>query len=457
MKFKLSLLSVALLLNGCMSLNPEISRNENVIPKQLPNKGIYENNTHAEFNSSKLDWKNYIKDEKLKTVVQLALDNNKDLKIALANIESAKAQYNISTTELLPMVNGNISGNKTKSQNSYSESYQAGVGFSSFEIDAFGRVKSLNDAALSNFLATQEAQKVANLSIISETAKAYFAIAIAQSNLEIAKKTQESSSKSLELIKKRVEHGISTAKDESDSSSIFYLAQADVLNYQTKIEQGINALNVLVGSTLDITLLPTNIEDLKSSIADINIPLESDMLYNRPDVLAAEYQLLAANANIGAARASFFPRITLTTSLGIASQDLSNLFTDNFKTWSFIPTISIPIFDVAKNNANLKYTKAQKDKMLATYEKTIQQAFRETADTLARKSTINSQLETFHKHVGANQTSYDLATKMFDAGVKDYLSVLTAQTNLYNAQRNLLNLEQERFNNLIDLYKVIGN
>lgn len=456
MKLKLLTAMIPVLLAGC-SLAPKYEKKEGVIPTNFPTEGIYSNNQYEHINSEQLEWKIYITNEKLKKVIKTSLENNKDLRIALANIESARAQYNISNTDRIPMINGNISGNKTKLENGYSQNYQAGIGLSSFEIDAFGRVKSLNDAALSNFLSTKEAQKTTRLVVVSEVAKTYFSIALAKNNLEIAKKTEEASRKSLELIKKRVEHGISTAKDQSDSESILYLAQADVFNYQTQIEQGINALNFLVGSQIDPSLYPDSIASLKNSIKDINIPIESSILFNRPDVLSSEHQLLAANANIGAARAAFFPRITLTTSLGVASQDLNNLFSDNFRTWSFIPTISIPIFDVARNKANLKYSEAQKDKMLATYEKTVQNAFRETSDTLARKSTINSQIETFYKYVGANQTSYDLATKMFDAGVKDYLSVLTAQTNLYNAQRNVLNLEQEKFNNLIDLYKVIGN
>ncbi len=453
----LGLLPAALVMTGCMSLAPTLESSKNIVPTEFTTTGIYANNEVGEIKQEDLLWSSYVKHDNLKEIISQALEHNKDLRIASANIEAAKAQYGISQMDRLPMINGNLLGTKTRGVNGISENYQASLGLSSFEIDAFGRVKNLSDAALNSFLSTNEAKKVTELSVISETAKAYFNIALAKSQLDIAKKTKRATEESLEIMKLRVEHGISTAKDQKDLESIYYLAQSDLLNYETQVEKSINALRFLVGDELNLSLLPETIYELKNSIADLKIQVNSDILFNRPDVLSAEYQLRSANANIGAARAAFFPRISLTTNAGVVSGELSSLFSsDNLRTWSFVPSIHIPIFDIAKNKANLKISEAQKEKMIATYEKTAQQAYREVNDELARKSTINNQINFFTKHVQANRDRLDLANKTYEAGVQGYLSVLSARTDLYNAEKSALSLEKERFNNLIDLYKVIG-
>lgn len=453
---KLPLLLLPFLISGCMSFVPDYNQKTDIIPTQFPTEGIYENNKAEEVVHEQLTWKNYIQNEKLKEVVKISLENNKDLKIALANIEAAKAQYGITQADTLPGINLGATGSKNRASNGINESFQASLGVTAFELDFFGRVSSLNSAALSTFLSTKEAQRVTELSVVSETAKAYFNIALAKSQLRISQKTETATKGSMELIKKRLEHGIATAKDLSDIESIYFLAQADVLNYKTQVEKSINALYALAGTQLKTDLLPNSVLDLETSVIPLNIAVNSDILFKRPDVISAEHQLIAANANIGAAKAAFFPRISLTTSLGVASSDLSNLFSDTFRVWNFTPSISIPIFDNSKNQANLKYSEAQKDKYIATYEKTVQTAFREVSDALARKSTINGQIEAYSNYVQANQKSFDLATKLYEAGAKDYLSVLTAQNNLYNAQKNSISLYKEKFDNSIELYKTIG-
>lgn len=453
---KFALLVLPLAISGCFSLNPDYKRPEGVVPTQLPTTGIYGQNQPGAITQEQLYWDTYIVNQKLKAIVKISLDNNKDLKIAMANIDAAKAQYGITKSDRLPTLNAGVNGSRSRGAAGISEGYEAQFGISSFEIDAFGRVNSLSSAALESFLSTKEARRVTELSVISETMKAYFNIALAKSHLAIAKKTETSTSDSLQIIKKRVDVGVANAKDLSDVESIYFKAQSDVFNYQTQVEQSINALGVLVGSNVDEKLLPDNIFELTNSVKDLNIAVESDILYQRPDVLMAEHQLLSANANIGAARAAFFPRITLTTSAGVASSDLTSLFSNTFRTWNFSPSISIPIFDYGRNKNNLKYSEAQKDKYVATYEKTVQTAFREVADVLARKGTIDNQIISYDKFVNANKNSFDLATKSYDAGVSDYLSVLTAQNNLYDAEKSSLSLMQEKFNNKVDLYKVIG-
>jgi multidrug efflux system outer membrane protein len=453
---KFALLVLPLAISGCFSLNPDYTRPEGVVPAQLPTTGIYGQNQPGAITQEQLYWNTYILNPKLKEIVKSSLNNNKDLRIAMANIESAKAQYGITKSDRIPTLNGSISGSRNRGAGGISEGYEANFGISSFEIDAFGRVNSLSSAALESFLSTKEARRVTELSIISETMKAYFNIGLAKSYLAIAKKTETATYDSLQIISKRVAVGVANAKDLSDVESVYFRAQSDVFNYQTQVEQSINALAVLVGSNVDEKLLPEGIVELTDGIKDLNIAVESDVLYQRPDVLMAEHQLLAANANIGAARAAFFPRITLTTSAGVASSDLTSLFSNTFRVWNFSPSINIPIFDYGRTVNNLKYSEAQKDKYVATYEKTVQTAFREVSDVLARKGTIDNQITSYGKFVNANRNSFDLATKSYDAGVSDYLSVLTAQNNLYDAEKSSLSLMKEKFDNKVDLYKVIG-
>ncbi len=456
MKNKFVLLLLPLAISGCISLNPDIKKNEGIIPDSLPNTGIYEKTVNGSFTQEELYWDNYIINPKLKEVVRLSLENNKDLKIAFANIESAKAQYGISQADKLPSLNASVSATKGRTINGINENYQADFGISSFELDIFGRVQSLSTAALESFLATQEAKRTTELTVISETAKAYYNIALSKSQLQIAKKTELSAYESWDIINKRVDAGVANSKDLSDVESIYYRAKSDVYGYQTQVEQSINALNALVGQTVNSDMLPENVAELEDSIRDISVSVDSDILYKRPDVLLAEHQLIAANANIGAARAAFFPRITLTTSKGVASSDLSSLFSDNVNVWNFSPSLSLPIFDYGRNKANLNYSKAQMDKYVATYEQVIQNAFKEVSNELARKGTIDEQLISYSKYVNANRNSFDIATKSYDAGVTDYLQVLTSQNTLYDAERSILSINKEKFDNKINLYKVIG-
>jgi len=453
---KFSLLLLPLAISGCISLDPDYKQPTGAVPDALPSTGIYTNTKNTPIVQADLYWNNYIVDQRLKTVIGSSLMNNKDLRIAVANIESAKAQYGITKSSRLPTLSAGLAGNKGRTINGITENYQADFGVSSFELDFFGRVKSLSDSALESFLATQESQRATELLVISETAKAYAAVALSRSQLFIAQKTESSSLESLGLISKRVEYGVANSKDLSDVESIYYRAKSDVYNYQTQVEQSINALTLLVGSPVSEDLLPKNLSELNGSLKSINVAVTSDVLYKRPDVLSAEHQLLAANANIGAARAAFFPRITLTTSKGIASSQLSSLFSNSTNVWSFAPSLSLPIFDYGNNKSNLDYSKAQKDKYIATYEKAIQTAFREVADELARKGTINEQIDAYSKYVGATRNSFELATKSYEVGVSDYLAVLTAQNTLYDAETSALLLDKEKYDNLINLYKVIG-
>lgn len=456
MKNKFVMLLLPLAISGCISLDPDLKQNKGIVPDSLPNHGIYEKTVTDTVKQEELHWTHYVTNEKMKNVIMLSLSNNKDLKIALANIDAAKAQYGISKSDRLPTVNAGISGSKGRTINGMSESYQADFGISSFELDLFGRVQSLTTSALESFLATQEAQRTTELTVISETAKLYYNVALAKSQLQIAQKTELTSYESWNVINKRVQAGVANSKDLSDVESTYYKAKSDVYAYKTQLEQSINALNALVGQSVASDMLPSGVTELDDSVKDITIAVSSDVLYQRPDVLSVEHQLKAANANIGAARAAFFPRITLTTSKGIASPELSSLFRNNIDVWNFSPSLSIPIFDYGRNKASLDYSKAQLDKYVATYEQTVQNAFKEVSDELARKGTIDEQLNAYSKFVNATKNSYEIATKSYDAGVSDYLQVLTAQNSLYDAERSILSINKEKFDNKINLYKVIG-
>lgn len=452
---KFTLLLLPIIISGCMSLDPEYTRPTESVPQTLPSGGsVYPVlNNSAEYNIS---WNNYIQNEKLKKVIAISLNNNKDLKIALANIETARAQYGITQSATLPTLNGGLSANKGRTLAGETEGYEANVGLSAYELDFFGRVRSLSTSSLETFLSTNEAKRVTQLSIISETSKAYFLLALNKSKLEIAQRTVDDSKESLDLIKARVENGIDSDLDLSSAQTVYYRAKADIDNFNTLIEQNKNALNLISGTTVTPELLPNNLNDLTNSIKAPQIGISSDVLLNRPDIIMAEHQLKAANANIGAARAAFFPRISLTASGGIASNDLSSLFKNGHGVWSFAPNISIPIFDNGYNTSNLNYTKAEKERYVLLYEKSIQTAFSEVSDALARKGTIKSQLNYFNSLVEESNRSFKLSQISYNEGVYNYLDVLTAQRNLYLVQKEYLDIQIEEYNNLIDLYKVSG-
>lgn len=452
---KFTLLLLPIIISGCMSLDPEYNRPTESVPQTLPSGGsVYPVlNNSAEYNIS---WNNYIQNEKLKKVIAISLNNNKDLKIALANIEAARAQYGITQSATLPTVNGGLSANKGRTLAGETEGYEANVGLSAYELDFFGRVRSLSTSSLETFLSTNEAKRVTQLSIISETSKVYFLLALNKSKLEIAQRTVNDSKESLDLIKVRVENGIDSDLDLSSAQTVYYRAKADIDNFNTLIEQNKNALNLISGTTINPELLPNNLNDLTNSIKSPQIGISSDVLLNRPDIIMAEHQLKAANANIGAARAAFFPRISLTASGGIASNDLSSLFKNGHGVWSFAPNISIPIFDNGYNTSNLNYTKAEKERYVLLYEKSIQTAFSEVSDALARKGTIKSQLNYFNSLVEESNRSFKLSQISYNEGVYNYLDVLTAQRNLYLVQKEYLDIQIEEYNNLINLYKVSG-
>jgi multidrug efflux system outer membrane protein len=333
--------------------------------------------------------------------------------------------------------------------------YGVNLGISSWELDFFGRVRSLKDRALEQYLATEQARRGAQISLVAEVANAYLTLATDRESLKLAQSTLEAQQATYNLIKRRYEVGASSELDLRQSQTRVDAARVDIARYTGQVALDENALNLLIGSPVPAELLPGELGAV-TTMQDITPGLSSEVLQRRPDILQAENQLKAANANIGAARAAFFPRITLTTNIGTISAELSGLFKSGQDTWTFAPQIILPIFDAGSRWANLKVAKADREIALTQYEKAIQVAFREVADALAKRGTVGDQMEAQQSLVQATAVSYRLSDARYIRGIDSYLTVLDAQRSLYSAQQGLISLRLARLTSLVTLYKVLG-
>jgi multidrug efflux system outer membrane protein len=425
-------------------------------------------NTGSAVTAADLGWREVFVDPRLQGVIDLSLSNNRDLRVAVLNIERARAQYRVQRAALLPGVDATATGTRGRSSTSQTlavpgapidrdvESYTAGVGVTSYELDIFGRVRSLKDAALQSYLATRETSRAVQISLIAETANAWLSLAADQDLLALAQETLATREESLKLIRSRFEAGASNQLDLRQAETLAETARSDVATYVAQVEQDRNALRLVVGTNVPADLLPAGGLVTAQILPDLPAGLPSDVLTRRPDVLAAEHQLAGANANIGAARAAFFPRITLTGSAGVASNDLDSLFDSGNGTWSFAPRISLPIFAGGANVANLDAAKASRDIAVATYEKTVQTAVREVADGLAVQSTIQDRVGSQERLVAAANASVRLSRARYGAGIDSSLTLLDAQRTLYTAQQGLIGARLARATNLATLYKSLG-
>lgn len=455
MKNKFTLLILPLAISGCMSLEPKYEKPINTIPVDFS----FNNYMDTEYKvviAEELYWKNYIKNEKLKKVVESAIINNKDIAIAISNIEVARAKYGIEKSNKVPSFDLNYSGQKGNSDNVSIDSSKLDVTVTSYELDIFGRIKNLSNSALEVYSNSEDVKNTTEILIRSEVIKAYYDVAHYKTAYLISKKTEISTKNNLELVKKRLDNGIAKEKDLNDAKSLYLKSSFEKLTYSTNIEKSINYLNYIVGEKVPDKYLPKDISELKNAISNLDKNFNSDILLNRPDILGAEHMLKSKNANIGAARAAFFPRISLTASTGIASNDLSALFNNNFSSWLIIPNINIPIFDGGKNKSNLEVSEAEKEIALKTYEKTLQKAFYEVLDELAIKSKINDRLSAYNLFVVNNEKSYNLAKVSYKLGLSNYLDVLISQQSFYGSELQELSVKREDFYNKISLYKVLG-
>ena len=411
-----------------------------------------------------LDWRQVLADPRLQGVVDLALKQNRDLRVAVLNIEKARAQYGIQRSALFPAVNGVLGEQRSRTPASTSQTgaafdtevYSATIGFTAYELDIFGRVRSLKDAALQSYLATSETSRSVRTSLIAETANAWLTLAADQDRLALAKSTLATREDSLRLVRQRVDGGAGSLLDLRNAETLAETARSDVAIYTAQVAQDLNALTVLAGGDVPADLLPSNGLASAQILTDLPAGLPSDVLVRRPDVLAAEHQLQGANANIGAARAAFFPRISLTGSTGTASGELDGLFKSGTGAWSFAPSISLPIFAGGANVAGLDSAKASRDIAVATYEKTVQTAFREVSDALSVRATVADRVAAQERLVTAATDSQRLSQQRRDAGLDSALTLLDSQRTLYVAQQGLITARLARATNLVTLYKTLG-
>ncbi len=415
--------------------------------------------------AAQLEWKQFFNSQELWLVIGVALQNNKDLKLAALNIEQARALYRIERADLVPNINANARAAYDKSsdessltgQGASSEFYSANLGLSSYELDLFGKIRSSNESALNEYLATEQARAVIHNSLIAETANAYLQLLADQKLLDLTQKTLQAQQKTYEILRQSLEKGVATEQDVSRAETAVETARVNLHQYSRFVAQDKNALFLMMGVPYNEELLPkTTLDDI--SITDNLDPgLPAETLLLRPDVRQAEYLLLARNADIGAARAAFFPSITLTGNYGYASQALSNLFTGGAAgVWSFVPQITLPIFQGGRNQANLDLAEIRKEQAVVTYEKAIEIAFREVSDELAARATLDQQLQAQKRLVAAAQRVYDISDARFKSGIDSFLSVLDAQRELYVFQQNEIQIERQRLANLVNLYKVLG-
>jgi multidrug efflux system outer membrane protein len=455
--------AIVALLGGC-TLIPEYKQPAAPVPSNWPTGEAYQETKSAVSSPTTegLPWREFITDERMQKIIETALNNNRDLRLAALNVERARAYYGIQRGELLPSINAVGSGSQERIPADLSstgsartaERYGVNLGILAWELDFFGRIRSLKERALEEYLATEEASRSAQILLVSTVAQAYLALAADREAIQLVASTLKTQEASYQLIRKSYDVGLASKLDLGRTQSQVDNAKRDVARYTQLAAQDENALNLLVGSPLSPALLPAELGNITPP-KEISPGLSSERLLRRPDVLAAEHRLKAANANIGAARAAFFPRISLTTAIGTASADLSGLFQAGQGTWSFAPQIAIPIFD-ARTWSAYDVTKVEREISVAQYEKAIQVAFREVADALAVRGTMNLQIVAQQSLVDVVAETYRLSQARYAKGIDSYLGVLDAQRSLYGAQQGLIALRLAGIVNQVSLYRALG-
>ena len=456
-----ALLGAGLVLGGC-SLAPEYQRPESPVPTQWPTGPAYGKDTPQAPVAADLKWRDFFTDERLQKVIQQALDNNRDLRLAALNVERAQGMYGIQRGDLFPSINAD--GGRTRQRRSADliepgqprivDQYGTDLGFAAWELDFFGRIRSLSDQALEEYLATDEARRSAQIALVSEVARVYLTLATDRENLELSRSTLESQHAGFALVKKRFDVGMVSELDLKQAQVPLDTARGDLARYTQRVAQDLNVLNLLAGAPVPEEWLPANLGSVAPP-REVAAGLSSEALLRRPDIIAAEHRLKGAYASIGAARAALFPRISLTASIGTASNELSNLFDARTRTWLFSPQFVMPIFDT-RIWAALRVSKTDREIVLTQYEKTIQTAFREVADALAVRGTIDEQLAAQESLTATVGDAYRLADKRYSKGIDNYLSVLDAQRSHFAARQGLASLRLAKLSSQIQLYTALG-
>lgn len=484
----LAVMAVATALSGC-NLAPKYERPIGAVPPALPQDGVYPRADSDALDVSRIGWRDFFLDARLRQVIETGLANNRNLRIAAGNVLQARAQYRVQRAERVP--NTAISGSGTYTNNIFGgaggaggapaggagagagaaagagnagaggassslEFYSVNAGFSAFELDLFGRVRNLSQAALEQYFATEEAQRAARISLIAEIATAWLTMAADQEQLRVSRETLKTFEQSLDLTRAQFRIGVASELEARQAETNYQAARSDIATLQTRVAQDQNALNLLVGTSVPQQMLPQELA--AQPVARDALPgnLSSEILLRRPDVLRAEHQLIAENANIGAARAAFFPRISLTATIGTISTALSGLFAGGSFTYNAAPSIGLPLFDGGRNAANLDYARASQQVAVATYERAVQTAFREVADALAQRGTIDEQVAAQTARAEAAAVAARLSEARYRAGIDSFLVSLDAQRIAYAAQQQLISTRLARGNNLIELYRALG-
>ncbi|MER2011657.1 MAG: efflux transporter outer membrane subunit [Psychrobacter alimentarius] len=401
-------------------------------------------------------WQNFYSDDRLKGLIALGLENNKDFESARLAIEKARAQYQITDINDLPSIDGSAGYTRQRQRSVTSDGYSVNLGLANYELDFWGKISSLKDQALQNFLATTAAKDSTQISLISNIAQSYANLSYSLAQLKLAEATVESREQSLFIAGKRFEAGIDPKLPSLQASASLETAKLAVLRAQSSILTSRNALQFLVGGPIPTNLIPTPAVSNITSQQIFNAGLPSELLRYRPDVLQAEYNLKAAGANLEVARASYFPSISLASSIGVSSGSLDDLFKSGSVGWSFGPSISVPIFDAGRLDANYDVAKIEREQTLTNYESSIQTAFREVSDVLATRATLGEQLESQYRLQDNFEQTYQIADARFKAGIDNYLDVLDAQRSLFSTQQGILDLELQKIVSQIELYQVLG-
>ena len=446
---------LAILATGCTSMEPKYVEPDASVPGSWPSGDPYL--VAAEVGLPALTYKQVFTDPRLQTLIAAALVNNRDLRTAAANIAAAREQYRIQRANQLPVVDANVGGTVTGDKdNTASAQYRAGVGVANYEIDLFGRLRSLTDVQLNRYFATEAGARSTRLALVANVVSAWLNHAADSSLLRIDQETAASAQKSVRLTRIRLEGGVAPRTDLDQALQIYEAAQVDIARQRTAVAQDVNALQLLVGGPVDPSLLSGSIDEAFGTIAPMPTGLDSYILLRRPDVVQAEYQLRSANANIGAARAALFPRITLTGLLGFASSALLKLFSGGAFGWSAGADAAYTIFQGGAGHANVRLTEAQQRAAVSTYQGTIQTAFREVSDALARRGTINDEIAASQRRQAVTGDAYLLTEARYDAGIDPFLTVLDSQRSYYAAQLTLITTKLAAAQNIVDTYQAVG-
>ncbi|MFM0055763.1 efflux transporter outer membrane subunit [Paraburkholderia phytofirmans] len=470
MRLKLGAGAVAFalaVLAGC-TLDPHYERPAAPVAVAYPQGDAYEStSTAAAANSASATaatsplavdtaWRNFFRDERLQRLIEIALANNRDLRVAALNVAEYEAQYRITRAALAPSISASGSLTRERTQGVTSSASDLNVGTTSWEIDFFGRLRSLKRQALENYLATDASRQSTQISLIATVATDYLTLLSDERLLQLTEDTVKADQSTYDVTKRVQELGNSSLLDVQQAENSLASAKASLASYRRAVAQDRNNLVAVLGAPIPDDLPPARSFDDESMFADIGAGVPSLLLTRRPDIVQAEHALKAANANIGAARAAFFPKIELTATAGTSSSTLSSLFKAGTGAWAFAPSVSVPIFDYGSNKASLDVAKIEKQIEVADYESTIQTAFKEVSNALTARATYVDQVQADREYVASSQRYYTLAEARYKAGTDSFLTFLDAQRTLYTAQQQLATDTLSRQANLVTLYKVLG-